>query len=138
MQIQRIREYEDSPHPVLTDYLSAKSAFDQAKRHLEAVQGRLLEQMEADHTKTLKLNDHGVTKSVTFVQRTTMKVDEAGLRKALTAKVYDRYTVRSLDRKALEKAMGDGEVDPMVVAKYVSEETSKPYLKFTEKEDSSE
>lgn len=135
MQIQKLREYEDVANPYLRDYLAAKSAADQAQRHLEVVQRRLIEQMQQEHTKSLRVVGEGVTKSVTYVTRKTYNVDEKGLRRALTAKIFDRYTVKKLDRKSLEDAMDRGEVDPMVVARFVSETESKPYLKYTEKEE---
>ena len=134
MQIQRIREYEDTANPYLLDYLAAKSAVDQAQRHLEEVQAKLIEQMSEEHIKSLKVANGSRQCSVTYVQTTSYEVDEKGLRRALTAKVYDRYTTRKLDRKALEKAMGDGEVDPMVVARFVAEKHGKPYLRYTEKD----
>lgn len=76
----------------------------------------------------------------TYVQPVSVVIDEKGLRKALGARTFDKYTVRKLNRKAMEQAMERGEVSPMVVAKYVTEKPSQPHLKYsvkvhTEKED---
>jgi len=138
MQISKLREYEDVANPYLREYLAAKSAFDQAERHLKIKQAELLAQMQADHAKTLTFHGDGTTKQVTYVSRKTYTVDEKGLRRALTAKVFDRYTEKRLNRKALEDAMDRGEVDPVVVARFVSEAESKPYLKYTEKDEPGE
>ena len=133
MQIQRIRETEDHENQILNDYLAAKSAFDQAQRHLEQMQQALIDDMQEHQVKSLKVTANGVLRSVTFVQRETPTIDEKGLRKALTAKVYDRYTVKKLDRKQLETAMDAGELDPMVVLRFVEMKKSKPYLNYTER-----
>lgn len=135
MQIQRIREVEDHENTILNNYLAAKSAFDQAKRHLEVQQQQLVDDMKEHQVKNLKISDHGVVRSVTFVQKETPQIDEKGLRKALTAKVYDRFTKKTLDRKALESAMDTGAVDPMVVSRFVSMKPSAPYLHYTERQE---
>ena len=67
----------------------------------------------------------------TYVQTRTPIVDEKGLRKALGAKRYDQFTVKKLDRKAMERAMDAGELDTSTVAKFVTEKLSTPYLKFS-------
>jgi hypothetical protein len=61
-------------------------------------------------------------------------IDETGLRKALTAKVFDRFTKRVLDKKAMEAAMDSGLVNPVTVSKYVSLKPSRPYLEYRVKE----
>lgn len=72
--------------------------------------------------------------SATYVQRKTYQIDEIRLRKALTAKVYDKFTVRKLDRSALEKAMEAEQVDSKIVAQCATPVVGKPYLKLTTKE----
>lgn len=91
--------------------------------------------METDSTKSMKVTVQGMAKQVTYVQTKSYEVDEKGLRKALTAKVFDKYTVKKLERAKLEKAIDDGEVDPMVVARFVAEKPNKPYLRYSEKEE---
>lgn len=121
-------DYED----MLDEYLSAKAAADRANDHLRVTEARLLEYMEREQLKTAVLEDSDLVHRVTFVQREVIKIDEKGLRRALRAKVYDRFTVRKLDRKALEGAMERGEVDPMIVSQHVTVEKSSPYLRYTE------
>lgn len=90
--------------------------------------------MEADQRKSYRWNRDGRAYNLTYVQGHTTYVDEVGLRKALKAKVFDRYTKRVLDRKAMEAAMSNGEVDPVTVSKYVTERPKKAYLNYTDKE----
>ena len=94
--------------------------------------------MKANQRKTVTLESEGRKFTATYTQRTTTQIDERGLRKALTAKVFDKFTVKKLDRKALEAAMGEGAVDPMVVAKFVEQVPGKTYLTYREKDKNDE
>lgn len=134
MQITRIHEDpQTAQDPVLREYVDAKAALDHAERRLKQAQDALLEQMRAKHQKSYKwTNPEGKSTSVTYVQGQTAQIDEKGLRRALTAKVFDKYTTKKLDRKRMEAAMETGEVDPMVVSRFVTMRDNNPYLKFTE------
>lgn len=92
--------------------------------------------MAAKKRKTYSMTDlnEGMVYGVTFVQAERYEINEKGLRRALTAKVYDKYTEKKLNRKALEEAMSRGEVDPMKVSKYVEVTKGQPYLRYSEKE----
>ncbi len=133
MQITRIREAQ-AVDPLFQDYLDAKAAADRADAHLKLLQRALLERMEEKQQKTIAVTRNGVKQQVTYVKRETHEIDEKGLRKKLTAKVFDKYTKKVLDRKAMEQAMEEGVIDPMVVAPFVSEKDSAPYLRYTIKD----
>lgn len=117
---------------MLDEYLSAKAAADRANQHLTVTERRLMDHMSQHQLKSVVLEDSDLVHRVTFVQREVVKIDEKGLRRALRAKVYDQFTVRKLDRRALEGAMERGEVDPMIVSQYATVEKSSPYLRYTE------
>jgi hypothetical protein len=119
----------------LLAYIDAKRNADQAILRLDDAEAKLLAVMESKQRKTLTIDQQGIKFSATYTQRTTNQIDEAGLRKALTAKVFDKFTVRKLDRKALEQAMSEGAVDPMVVAKYVEQVPGKKFLTYREREE---
>lgn len=121
-----------SPQTLVTEYVEAKVALDQLQSRLNELGERLIKQMEADQRKSFRWRAGGVQHSMTYVARTTTAIDEPGLRKALGAKIFDRYTKRVLDRKAMEAAMDSGDVDPVTVSKYVNQSLGKPYLKYTE------
>lgn len=122
----------------LEGYVAAKADADQALRRLEDAEAKLLALLEAKHRKSATVKLDGLKFSATYTQRTTNTINEEGLRKALTARVFDRFTVKKLDRKALEKAMTDGEVDPVVVAQFVEQVPGKAYLTYRVKEDKDE
>jgi hypothetical protein len=122
------------PDLLVAQYLNAKTEYDKAKAHYEDLQAQVTKQMEADHRKRYKWNQQGKVCTLTFVQQHQTDIDEPGLRKALTAKVFDRYTKRVLDRKAMELAMDTGEVDPVTVSRFVATRPKKPFLTYTEKE----
>lgn len=94
--------------------------------------------MKHKQVKTAYVSAGGVKFSATYTQRTTNQINEQGLRKALGARVYDKFTTKKLDRKALETAMTDGVVDPMIVAKFVDQVPGKIYLTYRAKEEADE
>ena len=116
-------------------YIQAKQDADKAVSRLSDAEAKLLNLMENKKHKTVGFSWGGVKHTATYTQRTTNQINENGLRKALTAKVYDRFTVKKLDRKALENAMTDGEIDPVIVAKFVEQVPGKTYLTYRTKDE---
>lgn len=119
--------------PLVADYVRARVDRDQAQARLDELGERLIKQMEADQRKSWRWRDEHGAHTLTMVVKHSTDIDERGLRRALTAKVFDRYTKRVLDRKAMEAAMDDGAVDPMVVSRFVSQRAHKPYLDYRTK-----
>ncbi len=135
----RIARETEAPAPdqegnLAAQYLAAKNAHDQAKRHLDQIQAQLVAQMQYDHQKSHAYVFGGQKTTITYVQNTRVEINEAGLRKAMKAKNYDRFTKRVLDRKALEDAMERDEVDSRLVAQYCTPKVGTPFLKVTTKE----
>jgi hypothetical protein len=124
----------ETPDPLVGDYLIARQRRDQAQAELDEIQSRLMKQMEADQRKTYRWSASGHTFSVSYTQGHTTVIDEKGLRRALTAKVYDKYTKKVLDRKAMESAMDAGVIDPITVSQFVTLQPNKPHLTLREKE----
>lgn len=124
----------DSPDELVSEYLMRRAERDQAQQRLDEVQSQLIKQMETDQRKSYRWQSHGHSYAVTYVQKGATVIDEKGLRKALTAKVFDRYTKRVLDKRAMEVAMDSGDVDPVTVSRYVSIKPSRPYLEYRNRE----
>ena len=124
----------DNQDPLLFDYMQARRARDRAQADLDEAQRLLMKQMESDQRKSYRWVDHGHRYSVSYTQGHTTVIDEKGLRRALTAKVFDQYTKKVLDRKAMEQAMDAGAVDPVTVSRYVTSKPNRPHLSMTEKE----
>ena len=68
----------------------------------------------------------------TFVQTETYKINEAGLKKAVGAKVYNKLTKAVLDKKKLEAAVDAGQIDPVIVAQNSELTKGKPYIRISE------
>lgn len=117
-------------NPLVDDYLEARAARDQAQARLDELGDRLVKQMEADQRKSYRWDADGARHTLTYVQSHTTQIDEAGLRRALKARIFDRYTKRVLDRKAMENAIDAGEVDPVVVSRFVRLQPNKPHLTY--------
>lgn len=105
--------------------------------HAEA-QAALVAQMEANKRKTYEISKDGYVFRATYKQNTQVSIDEQGLRKQMTAPVFDKYTVKKLDRKKLEQALDDDEQLRLVVAPYVTTKKSAPFVQLTMKEDKNE
>lgn len=117
-------------NPLVDDYLEARAARDQAQTRLDELSERLAKQMEADQRKTYRWEADGVKHNLTYVQSNTTVINEPGLRRALRAKVFDAYTKRVLDRRAMEAAMAAGEIDPVLVSQYVQVRPNRPHLTY--------
>lgn len=124
-------KYKVSPEDLVNSLAVARQNKAQIEASITAMEDQLIQIMESEQRKTLKVGTH----QVTYVRSTRVMVDESGLRKALGAKVFDKYTVSKLDRKKLEQALDNGEVDPHTVSPYVREESGNPYIRFTEKKE---
>jgi hypothetical protein len=122
------------PDELVSMYLAAKAEYEYAKTKYDDLTEALTKQMVADQRKSYRWSDGDLVHKLTFVQQHTTYIDEPGLRKALTAKVYDRYTKRTLDRRAMELAMDTGDVDPILVARFVTTRPKKPFLSYNERE----
>lgn len=120
--------------PLVKEYLDKRHARDVAQQELDDITQILLKQMQADQRKSFRWTDGDVARTVTYVQKYTTIIDEKRLRRALTARVFDRYTKRVLDRTAMERAMDTGDVDPKTVATCVEQKPMRPYLEYREKE----
>jgi hypothetical protein len=117
-------------NPLVDEYLEARAERDKAQSRLDDLSDQLMSQMEADQRKSYRWDAHGVRHTLTFTQSHTTRIDEVGLRKALRAKVFDKYTHRVLDRKAMENAMSAGEINPVVVSRFVTLQPNTPHLTY--------
>ena len=122
------------PDEMVSEYLAAKAEYEYYKQRLDDLTEVLIKQMVADQRKSYRWRVGNELSTLTFVQQRQTFIDEPGLRKALTAKVFDRYTKRVLDRKRMEEAMDIGEVDPVTVSRFVTQRPKKPFLTYTVKE----
>lgn len=116
----------------LNQYRIARINMDYAKGQLELCEKDLVEAMAAVHQKSATLRTGETQIKVTYVQNSTVKVNEEGLRKALGARVFNKYTVRKIDKNKLETGIATGEVDGVVVSQYCEIKSSKPYIRYTE------
>ena len=131
MRIVRTRTDED----LLRRYAEARRAEEEAHNSRLLVEEELMASMVKDQRKSTEVEDGGKRYRVTYVQGETSSVNEDGLRKALGAVTFRKYTVQRLDKKKLEDAMDSGDLDPVLVGQFVTVKPSKPFLRFTIKEE---
>ncbi len=112
-------------------FAELQQAATEAQNAFEAVRKTLAAEMEAEQIKTHEVQDGGKIYRATFLQASIPVIDEAGLEAELGTETFERYTKRVLDRKALEEGMENGEVDPFVVGKHITERKNKPSVRFS-------
>lgn len=89
--------------------------------------------LEAQELKSTSTEVDGVKYTTTVTARTTTSFDEAGLKKALGAKAYNKLTKPSLDRIKLTEAIDKGEVDPAVVSRFTTINNGARSVRLTRK-----
>lgn len=117
---------------------AARRDVEKMQEAFAKAQRALADYMETHQRKTVKITDEGFLFQATYSRQTSVKIDEDGLRKKMGAKEFDQYTVKKLDRKALEQALDDNEALQLTVAPFVSTTQSEPFIRLTIKEDKSE
>ena len=131
----RIVKSDSASEVLIEAYEKAREDVDRANARLRGVEAAILDYMEEHQRKTIAVAKDGKQFTATYTQRTTNKIDEKGLRRALSARVYDKYTTKKLDKKKLETALSDGEVDPTVVARFVEQVPGARYLTYRVKDE---
>ena len=124
----RRRQIEEA----LRHYREVRIKADEAAHAKAEAETALIELLEANQQKTASYREGDKVVRATYVRSETVQVDEPGLRKALGARRFDRYTVRKLDKHKLEEGMARGEVDPTTVSQYSEIKRSRPFVRFTE------
>jgi hypothetical protein len=127
----RPAEYVDALAELATRFQVAKAVLDDAEESHRQVQAEILSLMAAHGVKTSTVKLADARYRLTAVQGERLDVDEPGLRKALSAPVYDKLCALKLDRTKLELAIADGRIDPIVVASHTHHRQNRPYVKLS-------
>lgn len=128
----RPAEYVDTLRQATAELRDRKQELADAEEAAQAAQNEVLTILASANIKnsTVTLDDGRY--QVTSVQGERLVVHEDGLRKAITAPVFDRLCNLKLDRTKLEIAIAEGRVDPVVVASHTTKHQNKPYIKLTQ------
>jgi hypothetical protein len=105
---------------------------------VKKAEAQLVAVLEEQELKSTSGEIDGVQYTSTSTSRTTTVFDEAGLKKALGARAYNKLTVAKLDKSKLEEAIQADQVDPAVVAQYTKINTGGTTLRLTKKAASDE
>lgn len=121
---------------------SAESQLDQELDALHELKVRVAELQEALDKQTQLITQMFVSSgrksrkvgnyTFTLVQAERTKINEAGLKKALGARNFNKLTVAKLDQMKLRAAIDNGEIDPIVVGQYSEVVLNKPSIRMTE------
>jgi hypothetical protein len=101
---------------------------DHAEERYRAAQQKLVDHLERQRRKSVMVNNKKFT--VVIAERTV--IDEDGLKKDIGAVAWKRFTIPKLDRRLLERAIADGSLDPVVVAKHSVVKQIEAHIRITD------
>jgi hypothetical protein len=117
----------------LVRFGNAKMNRDEADEEFQQAQDDLIKLMGKQKSTSGKFvwggDIHEITATVVAGER--IITDEVALKKRLGQRVWDRVTVKKLDKAKLEDAIAQGEVDATVVAACCEAVPNKVYVKPT-------
>jgi len=116
----------------LTRFIDAKKAADHAKRELEAAEEELIDALRTAGDKSTSLTEGDKVQRATVVQTETTKIDEDGLRKAVGVKLWNKITVKKVDKAKLTTTIADGEISPELASGFLTVQKNKPYIRYSE------
>jgi hypothetical protein len=120
----------------LTRLGNAKLVKDAAEIEYADAQDDLIKLMGSAKTATGKFVFDGIIHEIkaTIVAGSRIVCDESALKKRLGVRMWDRVTMKKLDKAKLEEAIAQGEVDATIVAACSEEVPNKVYVKPTIKQ----
>ena len=113
----------------LDDARREKDALD---KRIKELQSTILDNFGDQKTVTVDTAD-GRTLKATRVQNVRTSIDDLALKAAVTAPLWNKITVRTLDKTKVEAFIGSGELDPSIVAQCSTETPSSPFIKITDR-----
>ncbi|CAB5220339.1 hypothetical protein UFOVP238_29 [uncultured Caudovirales phage] len=123
------KKQQEKIQEALLELADLKTQQDEIAWAVADAESRLITLMDSAGEKTVTTDDDGV--KGTLVRASSLVINEDGLRKAVGAKLWNRITKRTLDKKKLEAFVTTGEISAVLVAAHSSERQSKPYVRLT-------
>ena len=134
----KIKRSTDSKSVVLEELMrsvvQAKKDKEEAENHYKLLQQTVMEHLESKQQKSATVQDGGKKYKITYVKNERTQIDSDALKKEMGARAFNKYTVRTLDRKKLEEGIALDEIDQVLVGKHVSIQHSNPFLRVTEQQ----
>lgn len=116
----------------VTEFRAAKAALDGAKDSFEKAQHRLLTLLADRGEKSTTATINGTEYLVTAVSSERTKVDEAGLREAMTEGEFVALCDLKVSLKKVQEAINANRLPLDTFAKYAHVQETAPYVKVTE------
>jgi hypothetical protein len=127
----RPAQYVDALREATARMRDARASLDVAEDRFADAKTDVLEIMTEAGIKSSSVQLDDGRYKITEVAPERIEVDEHGLRKALTAPVYDKLCDLKLNRNKLELAIAEGRVDPVLVSQYTTKVFTKSYPRLT-------
>jgi len=116
---------------LVAEWQIADAALKIAKENFDKKTNDLASHMLLEGIKSDLVNVHDKDYKVTVVESERLKIDEDHLIKAIGKRIYNKVSVRKVDKKLLETAIKNGEINPAAISGSVVISKSTPYLRVT-------
>lgn len=104
------------------------------EEEIRAIQEQVIHHLDEEDVKSFSYVNHaGYRIKTTRVQQERLHFHEAGLKKTLGSKMWNKVTKRVLDQDKLVARIQSGDIDEADVAKNTETTLNRPYVKFTVK-----
>ena len=110
----------------------ARREKDALDKRIKELQLQVLDKFGDEKTVTVDADD-GRTLKATRVQNVRVTIDDQALKSVVAPPLWNKITVRTLDKTKVEAFIGSGELDPAVVAQCSTETPSSPFIKITDR-----
>ena len=133
MRIIRTAQADTELVEAIRETRRAKAELETAESRFKEQQANLIKIIQATGEDAVVVDDGGREVQARIRSNELLKFNEAGLKKAMGARAFNRLTKpAALDRSKLEAAILAGEVDPVIVAQYSETKLTSPYIQFSE------
>lgn len=112
----------------LSKLRDAKSTLEAAEREYQTCVARVAELFHARKVRTQTVDGW----KHTLVQAERTKINEAGLKKAIGARAYNKLTKSSIDLTKVKAAIQAGELDPIVLEQHAEVTYNRPSFRISE------
>lgn len=110
-----------------------RNARDDADQRYRAAAEALMARMDDEGRKSVVVRNGDKTITAARMQVSRVVIDEPALKKRVGAKLWEKISVRVLDRKKLDAFIATGEVAPETVADVSTNAVNAPYIRLAVK-----
>lgn len=117
---------------MVAEWQIAKATVETAQERFDHLTNEITAYMITEGVKSDLVRVRDKEWKVTVVQTERVKVDDDHLIKMIGKRLYNKVSIRKVDKKLLDDAIKEGAIDPAMISNSVVISTSKPFMRVTE------